>query len=116
VDAAWVAAVRDAGASLGALTLEIAARGRAGDPEGMLRHSSDYLELFSTYVVAWQWLLQAAAAREGLARDGGARDLLEGKLAAAQYWIRSELPKNAALVAVCRENEDSYARMKPGWF
>ena len=81
----------------------------------MLRHSADYLELFSTYAVAWQWLLQAAAAREGLAA-GGTRDLYEGKLAAAQYWIRTELPKNEALVALCRENEDSYPRMKPEWF
>ncbi len=116
VDASWVVAVREAGASLSALTRELADRGRGGDPEGMLRHSADYLELFSTYAVAWQWLLQAAAAKEGFAREGGARDLYEGKLAAAQYWIRTELPKNAALVALCRENEDSYSRMKPGWF
>ena len=116
VDAAWINAVRAAGASLNALTAELAARGRAGDLEGMLRHSADYLELFSTYAVAWQWLLQAAAAKEGLARDGGTRDLYEGKLAAAQYWIRTELPKNVALVVLCRENEDSYQRMKPEWF
>jgi alkylation response protein AidB-like acyl-CoA dehydrogenase len=116
VDLAWVAAVRDAGAGLDALTRELAARGRAGDAEGMLRHSADYLDLFSTYAIAWQWLLQAAAARELLARDAGSRDHLEGKLAAAQYWIRTELPKNVALVTLCRENEDSYARMRPGWF
>ncbi|HEX7578973.1 MAG TPA: acyl-CoA dehydrogenase C-terminal domain-containing protein, partial [Thermoanaerobaculia bacterium] len=73
-------------------------------------------ELFSTYAVAWQWLLQAAAAKEGLARVEGTRDLYEGKLAAAQYWIKTELPKNGPLAALCRENEDSYARMKPGWF
>ncbi|MDL2718676.1 MAG: acyl-CoA dehydrogenase [Acidobacteriota bacterium] len=118
VDAAWVIAVRHAGASLNALTRELGARGSAGDVEGMLCHSADYLELFSTYAVAWQWLLQAAAAKEGLAKGGEPRDHdhLEGKLAAAQYWIRTELPKNAALVTLCRENEDSYARMKPGWF
>jgi Acetyl-CoA dehydrogenase C-terminal like/Acyl-CoA dehydrogenase, C-terminal domain len=116
VDASWVTAVRDAGASLNALTRELAGRGSSGDVEGMLRHSADYLELFSTYAIAWQWLLQAAAAKEGLARDGGSRDHCEGKLAAAQYWIRTELPKAEALVALCRENEDSYARMKPGWF
>jgi butyryl-CoA dehydrogenase len=116
VEASWVGAVREAGASLNALTRDLAARGRGGDVEGMLRHSADYLDLFSTYAVAWQWLLQAAAAMESLARGAGSPDHGEGKLAAAQYWIRTELPKNAALVAVCRENEDSYARMKPGWF
>jgi alkylation response protein AidB-like acyl-CoA dehydrogenase len=116
VEAAWVGAVRAAGASLNALTGELVARGRADGPDVMLRHSADYLELFSTYAVAWQWLLQAAAAKEGLLREGGTRDLYEGKLAAAQYWIRTELPKNEALVVLCRENEDSYARMKPEWF
>ncbi len=116
VEPTWVSAVREAGASLNALTGELAARGRAGDAEGLIRHSADYLELFSTYAVAWQWILQAAAAKEGLAREAGPRDFFEGKLAAAQYWLRTELPKNAALVTLCRENEDSYARMKPGWF
>jgi len=116
VDPQWVDAVREAGVSLASLTKELALRGRSGDADGMLRHSADYLELFSTYVVAWQWLLQAAAASEGLRREGGSRDHYEGKLAAAQYWFRTELPKNAALVTLCRENEDSYARMLPGWF
>jgi hypothetical protein len=116
VEAAWVSAVRGAGANLNALTQELAARGRAGDADGMLRHSADYLELFSTYVVAWQWILQAAAAKEGIARGTGSKDHQDGKLAAAQYWIRTELPKNGPLVTLCRGNEDSYARMKPGWF
>jgi butyryl-CoA dehydrogenase len=40
----------------------------------------------------------------------------EGKLAAAQYWIRTELPKAEALVVLCREGEDSYGRTKPDWF
>jgi alkylation response protein AidB-like acyl-CoA dehydrogenase len=116
VDASWLAAVRAAGASLNALTVDLGARGRAGDADGMLRHSADYLELFSTYAVAWQWLLQSAAAKKGLAHDAGTRDHCDGKLAAAQYWIRTELPKNEALVTLCRENEDSYARMRPEWF
>ena len=116
VEASLVSAVQGAGTSIAALTKELAVRGRTGDVEGMLRHSADFLELFSTYVVSWQWLLQAATAREALRREGGSRDHYEGKLAAAQYWIRTELPKNEALVAICRENEDSYARMRPGWF
>ena len=82
----------------------------------MLRHAADYLELFSTFVVAWQWLLQAAVAREGIDAGRGPEAFYEGKLAAAQYWIRTELPKAAALATVCEENEDSYARMRSDWF
>ena len=112
----WIAAVRAAGERIGALTAALGRKGAGGDVEGMLRHAADYLELFSTFVVAWQWLLQAAVAREGIDAGRGPEAFYEGKLAAAQYWIRTELPKAAALALVCEENEDSYARMRPDWF
>jgi len=66
-------------------TAELARRGASGDVEGMLGHSADYLDLFSTFVVSWQWLLQAAAAHEGLATGRGSRDFYEGVLSAALY-------------------------------
>jgi alkylation response protein AidB-like acyl-CoA dehydrogenase len=116
VDAPWIQAVRSAGEQIATLTLELAGRGLAGDVEGMMRHSADYLELFSTFVIAWQWLHQAAAAREGLAASRDPSSFYEGKLAAAQYWLVSELPKIAPLVATCRANDDSYARARPDWF
>ncbi len=116
VDPSWTAGLRGATAEVGALTMELAGRGLAGDPEAMLLHSSDFLELFSTVVVAWMWMLQAAAAREGLASGRGAPDLLHGKLAAAAYWLRFELPRIAPLLATCRDGEDSYARALPEWF
>ncbi len=115
VDPAWTAALRAAAGEVGALTLELARRGMGGDPDAMLLHSADYLELFSTVVVAWTWMLQAAAAREGLSAGRGAPDLLQGKLSAAAYWIRSELPRIEPLVAACREGEASYAGVRPEW-
>jgi butyryl-CoA dehydrogenase len=116
VDAAWIDGLRRAAASVGGLTLELARRGLGGDPEGMLLHSSDYLELFSTLVVAWTWMLQAAAAREGLASGRWPEELLQGKLAAAAHWLRFELPRIAPLVDACRDGEDSHARARPEWF
>ena len=116
VDAAWIAGLREATADVGALTMELAGRGLAGDPEGMMRHSADYLDLFSTLVVAWMWMLQAAAANEALAAGRGAPDMLQGKLTAARYWLRSELPRIGPLVAACREGEDSFERARPEWF
>jgi butyryl-CoA dehydrogenase len=128
VDPAWIAAVREAGAAVGALTAALGARGLAGDVAGMLLHSADYLELCSIWVVAWHWLVQAAAARAGLAAGrrgalgadepgtGAGAGYYEGKLAAAQYWIRTELPRVAQLAALCRDADDSYARTQPGWF
>jgi hypothetical protein len=81
-----------------------------------LRHSVDYLELFSILVVAWQWLEMAAAAREGLAKGGPSAAFYEGKLCAAQYWLATELPRIRELATLCRSGEDSYARMKAEWF
>jgi butyryl-CoA dehydrogenase len=98
--------------------MQLAQKGLAGDVEGMLLHSADYLELFSIVIVGWQWLLQAAVAREQLAKSDQAADrgFYEGKLCAAQYWLLSEVPRVGALAALCASGEDSYARMKPDWF
>ena len=103
-------------ASVTALTEKLAALGR-GDREQMLRHSADYLTLFSILAVAWQWLEIAGAAKRGLARDAAAdADFYRGKLQAAQYWIRTELPRVTSLALLCESGEDSYARMQPDWF
>jgi hypothetical protein len=34
----------------------------------------------------------------------------------SRYWIAAELPRVGCLGALCRNGEDSYARMKPEWF
>jgi butyryl-CoA dehydrogenase len=117
VDAAWIAEVERAVGVVGALTAELAARGLR-DPEAMLLHATDYLDLFGTVVVAWSWLDQAAAAREGLARAGDAgpdAGFYRAKLAAAQYWIRTELPRIDHLAQLCRSGEDSYGALDPDW-
>jgi butyryl-CoA dehydrogenase len=115
VDPRWISALEEATTSVGALTMELAARGAAKGPEAMLLHSADYLDLFSTVVVAWLWLLQAAAAREALSAGRGSPDMLQGKLAAAGYWLRSELPRIGPLVAACHDGEDGHARVRPEW-
>jgi butyryl-CoA dehydrogenase len=72
--------------------------------------------LVCVVTVAWQWLLQAAVAREALDAGRGPADFYQGKLAAAQYWLSSELPRAALFAELCRSGEDSYARMKSDWF
>jgi butyryl-CoA dehydrogenase len=121
VDAAWIAAVERAVGVVGALAAELARRALSGDAEAMLLHASDYLDLFGTVVIAWQWLELAAIAREALAgslpRGRASRDAgyYQAKLAAAQYWIWTELPRIDHLAALCRDAEDSYARLDPDW-
>jgi alkylation response protein AidB-like acyl-CoA dehydrogenase len=122
VTAEWITAVERATGVVGGLTAELAARGAAGDAAAMLLHASDYLELFAVTVIGWQWLELATIAHAALAgplprgtvapRDAG---YYQAKLAAAQYWIATDLPRIDHLAALCRDGEDSYQRLDPSW-
>jgi butyryl-CoA dehydrogenase len=109
VDATWIAAVRRAVDAVIGLTGELAGRGLAGDPEAMMLHAADYLDLFSTVAIAWQHLELAAAAR---ARTGSG-DHTAAVLAAAQYWIATDLPRIDHLGYLCRTGERSYGDLDP---
>ena len=111
--AEWGEALTRAAQQAGALTLELAQRGQAGDPEGMMAHAADFLELFSTVAIAWQWLELAAAAAERRARGHADAAFIEGKLAACRYWIATELPRCAHLAHLCRSGESSYVAVSP---
>jgi butyryl-CoA dehydrogenase len=58
-----------------------------------------YLEMFSLIAVAWQWTLQALAARKALDANVSSkdRDFYEGKIAAFRYFISYELTKTLSL-------------------
>ena len=119
VDATWLAPLETALTAVRDVTTELAELGAKGQTDAMMRHSVDYLELFSTMVIGWQWALQAAVAQEAISATPATpndRDFYEGKLAAAQYWLLTELPRVATLAALCRSNEDSYARAEAAWF
>jgi butyryl-CoA dehydrogenase len=116
VDASWGRGVEEAGGRLAELTMHLAGVGMKGQAEAMLRHSTDYLRAFSILAVAWQWLLQAAAAARGMTRDPSAHAFYQGKLGAAQYFLATELPELTRLLDLVRSGEDSYARMRPEWF
>jgi len=116
VESDWCAAVEEAVTSLVEVTQHLGGLGSTGDVEAMLLHSADYLQMVSIVAVAWQWLLQAAVAREAMAAGRGSPDFYEAKLCTAQYWLRTELPRAALFAALCRSGEDSYARVQPDWF
>ena len=112
VNAGWCDAVEKAFASTRDVTRHLSS---LGSPEATLLHSVDYLELFSTTIIGWMWLLQAAAARRALAKRPEDAARYEGRLCAAQYFIVTELPRVELLAALCRSGEDSYARVEPDW-
>jgi butyryl-CoA dehydrogenase len=118
IESAWTSRLRSAAGTVAEVTAHLGALGGAGDAEGMLRHSADYLSAFAIVVVGWMWLWQATTAKEALARGATASDadFYEGKLCAAEYWLATELPKVEALATLCRTGEGSYARMRDAWF
>jgi alkylation response protein AidB-like acyl-CoA dehydrogenase len=121
VEPAWIAAVERSAEILGSLTAELGARG-AADPAAMLLHAADYLELFSIVAIAWQWLDLAAVAQTAVAgplpRGRAAPRTAEyyrAKLAAAEYWLHTDLPRVDHLAALCRSGEASYRDLDPAW-
>jgi butyryl-CoA dehydrogenase len=118
VDPELAQRVEGASMAMREVTLHLVGLGQKGDVEGMLRHSAHYLDLASTVVIGWQWLNLATAARAGATSNARPTDapFYEGIQCAAQYWIRTELPRVGYLSQLCRSGEDSYARMKADWF
>ncbi|MGB5810285.1 MAG: acyl-CoA dehydrogenase [Polyangiales bacterium] len=115
-DASLCDAVAHAADGAVSLTMELGQRGMAGDTHGMLGHSWDYLDMLATLVIAWQWLEMAAVARVRFGANPAKQDRLRGTEAAAQYWIRTEVPRMAVLAELCRSSEDSYLKAEPAWF
>ena len=105
----WIAAVERATVRVEQLTMNLAGLGLSGQVEPMLAHAADYLDLMGVLLVAWQWLVQAAALRETHREDAFAR----GKLRAAQYWMATELPRIEHLARLCEDVEDSYLSVQP---
>jgi Acetyl-CoA dehydrogenase C-terminal like len=58
----------------------------------------------------------AAAAHERRARGHADAGFIEAKLAAAQYWIATELPRLPHLAQLCRSGESSYVALDPAAF
>jgi butyryl-CoA dehydrogenase len=79
----------------------------------MLRHSVDYLDLFSVVVIAWMHLERAAAAARSTSADEA---FLEGVRRTTAYWLHTEVPRVTLLGDRIRGGEDSFATMDPESF
>jgi alkylation response protein AidB-like acyl-CoA dehydrogenase len=113
VDARLCDAVAAGMHATAALTAELGAKGLGGDVDGMLLHSADYLDLFSTLAVAWMHLAMARAVTELAPASEDDAAFARGKILGAEHWILTEAPRVQRLVELCRSGEDSYARVKP---
>jgi alkylation response protein AidB-like acyl-CoA dehydrogenase len=82
-----------------------------------LANAGVYLDMFGHTVVAWIWLRQALAAYQAMAHGSvGEGDFLRGKIAAARYFFRWELPKTGAQHALLRGLDDTCVQIDEAWF
>jgi butyryl-CoA dehydrogenase len=86
------------------------------DARRALGNAHPYLEAFGHTVVAWLWLRQALAAQRGLAAGGPDADFYRGKLAAARYFFRWELPATAPRHALLRSLDATCLEAEEAWF
>jgi alkylation response protein AidB-like acyl-CoA dehydrogenase len=92
---------------------------RAPDAQRTLANASVFLEAFGHYVIAWIWLEQALCAGAALARPGltdADRDFYLGKLQAARYFHRWELPKLAPMLDLLASLDATTLEMRDAWF
>ncbi|NOV23911.1 acyl-CoA dehydrogenase [Cupriavidus necator] len=108
--------------ALGAATRRLAevtqALWSAGDANVTLANASVYLEAFGHVVVAWIWLEQALLAQAALAHASGQedQDFYRGKLAAAAYFFRFELPRVGPQLDLLASLDRTTLDMKDAWF
>ena len=86
-----------------------------GHPGEALANATPYLQAFGHAVLAWIWLDVALLAQASRAA-GGSQDFLQGKLAAAKYFYRYELPKIEAWLRVVETRDSTCREMEEGWF
>ncbi|MEW6262394.1 MAG: acyl-CoA dehydrogenase [Thermodesulfobacteriota bacterium] len=78
-----------------------------GQVDLFLADSTLYLEFFGIIALAWQWLLQGLALRQGLAGRPSEAEagFYQGKLAAMKFFFHYELPKIQGLVGRLLESD-----------
>ncbi|CAG9171563.1 acyl-CoA dehydrogenase [Cupriavidus respiraculi] len=116
-DAALGAHARELAAAVKRLGEVTATLWAAGDPAVTLANASVYLEAFGHVVVAWMWLEQALVAHAALAgADAATADFYRGKLAAAAYFFRWELPKVEPQLDLLASLDRTTLDMQDAWF
>src|SRR5690625_4976164 len=101
----------------------------ATDPEAFLADATTYLEATGHVVIAWIWLEQVlalgsrvgeagagAGAAGGAAAAGATDPFAAGKLQAATYFLRRELPKVDAMFDLLAAGDRTTLDMRDEWF
>ncbi len=102
-----------------ALATTLAKLAQAPSVEIGLANASIFLEAFGHWVVGWLWLEQAQVATTKLTAIDSQTEyaqFLKGKLQAAQYFLRWELPKLNAQWQLLAQLDSTTLDMQNDWF
>jgi len=104
-------------AAVQALEQATQAAWRSGQPEQALDNAVAYLQAFGHTVLGWIWLALAVRASQMTSSATTTdTDFLQGKLAAARYFHRHELPLVHAWLEVVSRGDDTCRQLDPAWF
>lgn len=96
------------------------AQGLASDKQAvLLANASCFLNVFGQIVMSWLWIRQANVAENALTSTNLSTEdkaFYQGKLQAAKYFVRWELPTIARDIRLLSELEDTCAAMQEAWF
>ena len=106
-------ALGEAVARMGITTRKLHA---AGSIDVTLANASVYLEAFGHLVLAWTWLRAAHIAAVRVEEGGGDEAFYHGKLAAAGYFFRWELPKLGLWCDLLESLDTTTLTMQDNWF
>lgn len=99
-------------------TLKLGAAMQAGQVEEALANSAVFLDMLGKTVVGWLWLEMADKALATFAGSSNAEDsdFVAGKLQAAQYFIRWEMPEIELQARLLQRFDRSCLDMQSAWF
>jgi len=95
-------------------TVQVIAQALPTNANLALANASVFLDAFGHTLIAWMWLRQAVLAKPHAGGDEAA--FYRGKLAAAHYFFRYELPKTAAQHRLLRSLEPLLVELDEAWF
>jgi len=86
--------------------------------EKTLSNADCYLSMFGKLILSWMWLRQATLAEKKLKQTEYKQDsdFYLGKIQAAQYFIRWELPKIYHDISLLQDLDDTCFNMQQDWF
>jgi alkylation response protein AidB-like acyl-CoA dehydrogenase len=117
----WLAAghrISEIGERIGATVTRLYG---ASDLDLTLANASVFLEAFGHWVIGWIWLEQALCAQAALAAGGDSlpeaeRNFYLGKLQAARWFVRWELPRVAPMLDLLDSLDATTLEMRDEWF